>query len=201
MDNNRYSIFRADAMRRYVSSREEAVLPRWVSPRTFLYLWFLLGLLLVSSLVAWFAKVPVYASGSAIVVRSRGKSQSNRDHLVVAIFFPAQNRPRLQVNQRVVLNLEGMQDAQNKHNFSRSILAVEPAILSPDEAQKQFDFAAGTALTIAQPVVVAIAPLEPLPQGLPTSAYLGSIGKAEVVVGSQRTLSLLPLIGPLIQND
>jgi hypothetical protein len=201
MDSKHHSIFRTDAIRRYVASREEAVLPRWVSPRTFLYLWFLLGLLLVSSLAAWFAKVPVYVSGSAIVVRSRGESQGDLDHLVVAIFFPAQNRPRLQVDQRVVLHFEGIQDAPNNHNFSRSILAVEPAILSPDAAQKRFDLSSGTASTITQPVVVAIASLEPSPKSLPASVYLGSVGKAEVVVGSQRILSLFPLIGSLIQND
>jgi len=51
-DANRW-IFRADAVRRYTQSREESVLPRFVSPRTFTYLWILLGLLGVSGFVAW----------------------------------------------------------------------------------------------------------------------------------------------------
>jgi hypothetical protein len=42
------SIFRAEAVRRYIQNHEEAVLPRLICPRTFLYLWILLGLLLAA---------------------------------------------------------------------------------------------------------------------------------------------------------
>jgi hypothetical protein len=57
-DTNR-SIFRADAVRRYMQGREKAVLPQLPSPSTFLFLWILLGLLLASGLVAWFTQAPL----------------------------------------------------------------------------------------------------------------------------------------------
>lgn len=100
------SIFREEAIRRYVESKEKAVLPRLVSPQTFAYLWFLLGLLSVSSLVAWFTRVPVYTSGSAVVVRLNDqlndKTHSSDTEIVVAAFFPPQHLSSLQTAKKTV---------------------------------------------------------------------------------------------------
>lgn len=53
------SIFRTDAIRRYAQDQSKAILPRFVCPRTFLYLWILLGLLLlVATYVVWVARGP-----------------------------------------------------------------------------------------------------------------------------------------------
>ncbi|WP_431631573.1 hypothetical protein [Alkalinema pantanalense] len=54
------SIFREEAVRRYVAGQESTVLPRLVSPRTFAYLWMLLGVLGMSSTIAWLTKIPAY---------------------------------------------------------------------------------------------------------------------------------------------
>lgn len=53
------SIFREEAVRRYVESQEKSVLPRLLSPKTFLYLWSLVGLLAASSIIIWLAIKPV----------------------------------------------------------------------------------------------------------------------------------------------
>lgn len=59
MKNNR-PIFRADAVRRYIEGQQRAVLPRFVCPRTFLYLWILLALLLLAGgLMTWFTHGPL----------------------------------------------------------------------------------------------------------------------------------------------
>lgn len=56
---NNHPIFRADAVRRYLEGQHRAVLPRLVCPRTFLYLWILLALLLLAGgLMTWFASGP-----------------------------------------------------------------------------------------------------------------------------------------------
>jgi hypothetical protein len=50
-------IFRPDAVRRYIENQQKAVLPRCMGPHTFLYLWTLLGLLvLAGSLVTWLTR-------------------------------------------------------------------------------------------------------------------------------------------------
>jgi hypothetical protein len=46
-------------VRRYVESQEKFVLPRLISPKTFFYLWALVGLLAASSVITWLAIKPV----------------------------------------------------------------------------------------------------------------------------------------------
>lgn len=183
-------IFRDDAVRRYIESREKSVLPRLLSPQTFLYLWSLLGLLAASSFIAWFAKIPIYASGSAVVTRWQSKAEGIGEDPVVVAFLPPQHVTRLRTNQKLFLKFDGV-----GVRFSRTILIVEPAIRSPDSIQNALSPSAAQA--IAQPVAVVIARWEPVPTDLPASVYLGSLGRAEVEIGSQRAISLLPIIGQL----
>jgi hypothetical protein len=72
------SIFRVDAVRRYAQGREVAVLPRFVSPPTWICLWILLGLLMAGGLVAWQC-CRLCASGAVrgaqCAVRGQGRRQ------------------------------------------------------------------------------------------------------------------------------
>lgn len=191
----RRSIFREDAVRRYVAAQEKTVLPQLVSPRTFTYLWVLLSVLGASSAIAWFTRIPVYTSGSAVVVRWRDKPESPH-RIVVAAFLPPQSLSRLQTVQTVVLRLDGLGVSGTSHNEGRRpILEVQPNVLSPDAIQQQFALNPGVAQQINQPAAIAIAPLEPIASGLPASAYLGSVGRVEAEVGTRRLISFLPLIG------
>lgn len=51
MKTENTQIFRADAVRRYVQQQQKAVLPRFLCPRTFVYMWILLVLLLMAGVV------------------------------------------------------------------------------------------------------------------------------------------------------
>jgi hypothetical protein len=185
------SIFRADAVRRYIEGREEAILPRFVSPRTFLFLWFLLGLFLASGFAAWLTEVPVYASGPAVLVDGRTGGLSHPDELVLVAFLPPQTLSHLRVGQALWLQRDSARE-----RFRQPILAVNPEISSPARAQKQFGLPPGAAQAITQPAAVAVARWQPLHEGLPSSAYIGSVYRADLEVGSRRVISLLPLVGP-----
>jgi hypothetical protein len=190
-DANRW-IFRADAVRRYTQSREESVLPRFVSPRTFTYLWILLGLLGVSGFVAWCVRVPVYASGLGVVVDRRGKTNDVRDDVVMVAFLRPENRSRLRVGQTLLVQLDPAGERTR-----RPIIAIEPKIVSPNAVQRRFALSAGAAHVVTQPSAVAIARFEPNSTNLPASTYVGSVYPVDVEVGSRRVLSLLPLIGQI----
>ncbi|OUL21113.1 hypothetical protein [Nostoc sp. 106C] len=183
MTNPPRSIFRKDAVRRYLEGREKSILPRLVSPRTFIYLWFLLGLLGMSSIIAWFTKVPMYASGKAIIVRS------SNQRIVVATFFEPQHLSSLRKTKKLFLNFA------DRGARTAAIITVQPEIFSPDTIQKRFAIA-----QITRPSAIAIAQLEPIDKNLPASAYLGSVGHAQAEVGSQRLISLLPLIGQFFEQ-
>lgn len=191
----RRSIFREVAIGHYVTGQEKTVLPQLVSPRIFAYLWVLLGMLGTSSAIAWFTKIPVYATGSAVVVRWRS-NPTLPNQIVVAAFLPPQSLSHLQTSEKVALQLEG----SGQNGEFRSILQVQPHILSPDAIQQQFALNPGVAQQINQPAAVVILPLEPLASGLPDSAYLGSVGQVKAEVGTRRLISFLPWIGSLISE-
>jgi hypothetical protein len=48
------SIFRAEALQRYIQNQEKVVLPHLVSPRAFVYLWVLASLIMVAGLILAF---------------------------------------------------------------------------------------------------------------------------------------------------
>jgi hypothetical protein len=196
MKDIKRSIFHESAVRHYVESKEKSVLPRLVSPQIFAYLWFLLGLLTVSSFIAWFTKVPMYASGTATVVRLNNRG------IVVAAFFEPQHLPSLRKTQKLFLNFDAKSDVYDglRLRLSRAMIAVEPEILSPDAIQKRFALNSQIVQDITGPSAVAIAQLEPIPKNLSASAYLGSVGDIKAEVGSQRIISLLPLIGQFFEQ-
>jgi hypothetical protein len=189
-------IFREDAVQHYIQRREASVLPRFVSPPTFLCLWAMLGLLVTSGLVAWITPVPVFASGAAVVVAARGKALAGRDEVMVVAFLPSEHLSCLRVGQRLLL--KGDSGGQP---ISAPVVAVAPAVRSPEAAQKEFGLTAGAALAIRRPSAVAIARWTPIRGSLadgplpPASAYSGTLYRADIQVGARRLISFLPLVG------
>lgn len=179
-----------------MAGREESVLPRFVSPHIWLYLWILLGLLAAAGTTIWFTQVPVYVAGPAIVIEQQDIPRSGGDTLVLAAFLPPETHARLQIGQPLFLHAGRGAGS----SLTAPIIAVEPAIVSPAEARQRFDLDAGAASTITRPAAVAMAHLAPLETGRPPSSYLGSLFSVEVEIGSRRLLSLLPLIGPALEH-
>src|SRR5262245_45913348 len=98
-------IFRAEAVQRYWQRRDKVVLPRLASPATVRFLWIVLGLLIASGFIAWFAQVPVYASGLAVVVDGQGTNPSIPGEVLIVAFLPPQHRTRLSTGQPIFLRL------------------------------------------------------------------------------------------------
>jgi hypothetical protein len=184
------SIFRGDAVRRYAQSREQAVLPRFVSPPTFLCLWILLGLLAASGFVAGITPVPVYASGPAIMIHRQDRTLPPSHDMVVVAFLPPESLSHLRVGQRMFLTWSGTGE-----RFSRPVFTIEPKILSPGAARKRFALDAATARAITGPAAVAMARWESIPASPAAPAYAGSICRVDIEVGSCRVVSLLPRPG------
>lgn len=185
------SIFRADAMKWYLQAQEETVLPKNISPRTFLCLWILIGLLLLSLLLAWFATVPVYTSGPAIVADLGDTSQGIPNQIALVAFFPAEDHGRLRTGQTLLVHLDRVRECSKQ-----KIVAVEEDIHSPDMALNRFARGSNAALAIRRPVSVALAHFDP-PSTDPASTFIGSVYRADIEVGSQRVITLIPFIGKL----
>jgi hypothetical protein len=180
-----HTIFRPEALRRRGEARNQPTLPRFTTPFANVCLWLLIGLLAVGAVAAAAASVPVFASGSALVVP--GKQIGSTQPVVALAVLPASG-VRPQPGDRVSLRIGGVR-------FQRSVASVEPGVVSPAEAQTRFGLSADTAAMIGQPSVIAVVPIEPLPGTDPASDYMGSAGQINIRTGSQRLGSFLPIVG------
>ncbi len=184
--STRRSIYRNDAVLRYGRGREKSVLPRFVSPGIMTWLWIFLGLLMVSGLPVSLVRLPRFASGQGIFVKSLDPYFVNSGDLVIVALLPPESLSSLHVGQKLFVNLGGKSE-----RVSGSITSVEPGINSPEEVRKRFSLSGTTALAVTKPVAVAIAHVGRHSSGLPGSSYDGSIYQIDVELGSRRLISLL----------
>ena len=173
-----------------MQAKAQTVLPRFIAPPVPLCLWLLLSCLLTVSVLAWCTRVPVYRNGVATVVDSNFANEE----LIVA-FFPPESKSEMKAGQKLSLKLD-----PGGPPLVRTIASIEPGVLSPAEARRKFNLEKTAAQTYQFPAAVAIARLGKPNEALPTSAYEGAVVEAQVEVGSQRLLALLPLVGVFFRN-
>lgn len=177
------SIFRYRAVKHYLEGKEQEVLPRFISPRSFFVLWIVFMLLLGSVVVsAYLVQLPIYASGPAIVVEGKG---ADKGRIVVA-FLPPSHLEDLQEGSELLLRL-GPEDER----ISREVTDIETEVLSPSKANERFDLQDAERTSIEGPAAVAMAPVGNLPGELSRSSYEGGVYQAEVEVDTQRVISLV----------
>jgi hypothetical protein len=178
------SIFRQRAIDRYMQRRELHVILRLVSPRVFVFLWILLLLAVAAGMLVWTIQEPVIVQGRGIVVQSKAASRKNAHAIVVLLLFPPDQRAQLKVGQPVNIAI-----AATTISFHSTIQTIEAGVMSPAAIGSLIDPQRPPAQTIEGPAAVALAPVEPMSQ---VQTYLGSQCQAEVQVGSQSALALLP---------
>lgn len=59
MSDQPQSIFRPDAVRRYIAGKERSVLPRLITPTTFSWLWLMVALLLIAAVIVLSFALPL----------------------------------------------------------------------------------------------------------------------------------------------
>ena len=180
------TIFRTDAVQRYWQEREKIVLPFYLSPKSFLYYWVLLGLLTLVGGLVWTVTFPVYTSGLAVVTRYN-------DEIVLAIFTSPELTNPLQPNQQLLI-----QSFEKNETWWATVTDVQPEVLSPQMLQERF---ANVGTLVTEPAVVTVAEFTPPDERLPPLVYAGSHYTAQIETGSQRIISLMPLIGEFFSQD
>lgn len=181
MPTPRRSIFREQALQRYRRGRDKDVLPRFAAPPVFLGLWIVLSLCLVAGWLAWNIRVPVYVAGSGVVAFS-GEVQA-------VVFISANQQQSVHPGEPVQVQI-----GATGPRLLRTITAVAPTLLSPEEARQDYHLDGTLAFLITAPSIVIVVALGP---GIPVSAYAGSIVSAQVQVGDMSLLSFVPIVGHL----
>jgi hypothetical protein len=182
----RRSIFRSEALEHYIQNREKNILPRITTPPVFLCMWILLGLCITAIAVACLGQVPVYVSGSGIVLEPDAIQKTQQNHgITVLVFLPASSVHPLWVSVGAPARLRVGVSSQT---VSSTIYRVEPGTLSPSDAQKRFGFGNRVSQIIPGPSIVVFIQLGAT---FPSQIYAGSIVNAQVQIGTTRVLSML----------
>jgi hypothetical protein len=182
-------IFRDNAVKHYMQSKDKDTLPRFISLPMALFLWILLGLLLVLALLAWYQQIPTYVSGHGIALRANYvPSSASHDKAVAVAFFAVDQANQLHIGQSVLVSF-----ASSTQSLTGRLLRVDP-IVSPTVALQRYGLGSDGASLITQPSVAAIIKLNNTSPAL----YVGNILTVNVQVGSCRIISLLPGIGRLL---
>jgi hypothetical protein len=182
-------IFRAEALSHYMERNQKSALPKLVSPRIFLFFWMLLGLSLTGGALTWFAQIPIYASGVAVIVDVETTRADKPSETVALIFLPPETLPRLKLGQPVFFKIG---DADTR--LSRPIREIEPEPLTPNAINQRFALGVGAASKINDARALVIVPIEPVPATRPASTYVGSFYDAQVEIESRRIVQLLPWV-------
>lgn len=192
MKSSQRAIFRPEAVQRYTEARERSVLPVFISPQIMVAFWALVALLIFGGAVLWFAKTPVYASGSAIVA-TIGNDSANlvnvEEGTVLLVLLPDEAKPALGQSKTVLVQV----DASGKP-LEREIIAFEKDASRVKGVLQELGLDIHPAVAQAQPAALAVA----RPENMPAADSLGAVFRAEMEVGSQRIASLLPFMDQIL---
>ena len=178
------SIFRKRALDKYMQRQELHVILRLVSPRMFLFLWALLLLAFGAGALVWSIQEPVTIQGKGVVVQPKAANGKTGKAIVVLIIIPPDQQANLKVGQPVSINISSA-----NITFNSTIQTVEDGVMSPAAITTQLNLPIPLAQTLSGPSVVALAQVEPMSLA---QTYLGSQCQAQVQIGTQSALSVLP---------
>lgn len=211
-------LFRSNAMKHYMQGREKHTVPRFISLPIMILLWALLALFLASGAFVWSEQVPTYVTTQGIVVvesatQSSGKPVSATGKQVpvtgksvpvrgksvpvtgetilptamAVLFFPPAQVHNFHIGTPIHLHV-----GSSNRQLSDQVTGIEPSAMSPAVLRSRFHLE-NYPLSITQPVAVVMVKLDPAF----ATAYAGSTLTADVQVGSQSLISLLPGVGSL----
>lgn len=185
-NNPKRSIFRSKTMQNYVQNREKSVLPRVVAPRIFFLCWLILTFLMVAGIAIWLGKVPLYITGSGVIL-GQNTSNTQNEQATAVIILPSSSSARLRAGMPVQVKI-----GQDGPTLNRNIATISQAVLSPSDVRQQYG------LTVAEPSLLVTIGLGP---AISQQVYAGSVVQVQIQVGSQSLLSLFPVIGTLLKDQ
>jgi hypothetical protein len=178
------SIFRKRALDKYMQRQEAHVVLRLVSPRMFVFLWALLLLSVGAGALVWSIQQPIIIQGKGVVVQPKTANGKIGKAIVVLITIPPDQQANVKVGQPVSINI-----ATANITFNSTIQTIENGVMSPAAITTQLNLPIPLTQTLSGPSIVALAPVEPMSLA---QTYLGSQCQAQVQIGTQSALSVLP---------
>ena len=191
MLSTKRSIFREEALQYYKQRSSRDVLPRYISPPVFLAFWIFILLGMGLLLVAWNIRLPVYQSGTAVIINARQTPyQGQGTDMLALVFFSPTQAKTIHQGMPIQLLLNSSQPLEER------LTTVTTVPLSPQEIRDTYHLDTHLSLFVAQPSLVGIVLLAQK-AALP-SVYAGTLLAAQVPVGTLSLLAMVPIIGPVL---
>jgi hypothetical protein len=178
-----HPIFREKVIKEYMQKQEKDILLHFISPYLFIFSYILLCFLLLTGLWTLWREVPIFISGSGVVL-SEGPAHTSSNHtMAIVLFLPAKYASQIHVGAYTQLEV-----GPARQQLTGTITHIETGIISPTEARKRYILKSTVAQAITQPslVVTIIPTVKSMPH-----MYAGDLVGAQVQIGSQRMFSLL----------
>ncbi|MGH2509288.1 MAG: hypothetical protein ACRDHZ_18055 [Ktedonobacteraceae bacterium] len=179
------SIFRENAIKKYRQRQEQGVLLRIASPPAWVLLWATFLLLLGAGGLAWSIEVPISVQAQGVVLEQGATGQTSSEVIAVLFFLPNQ-LTNLHTGQSATVSIGSN---SNVMNIVGSVGQVETTLVSPNELRSRYHLQGGLAQIIAGPSVPVTIVIS---SAASAQIYVGSLCHAQIQIGSQRVLSLLP---------
>jgi hypothetical protein len=177
------SIFRENAIKKYLQKQEQGILLRVASPPIVLLFWVASLFLLGAGGLAWSIQIPVLVQGQGLILE-QGAAGQVEGNVVATLFLSPGDQASLHVGQSVSVIVSST--ASDLHG---TIENIETSVISPDEARSRFNLQGGLAQVITGPSITVTVSLG---SAASMHIYTGSLCAAQIQVGSRSVLSLLP---------
>jgi hypothetical protein len=145
--------------------------------------WIVLFLLFGALGFAWSIKVPVSIQGHGVMIE-QGSAGQTGDEVVAILFFPPGQLVGLHAGQPATVSI-----SSTAISMAGTVDQVGTALISPDEARSRYNLQGVLAQVITGPSLVVAISIRP---AVSAQIYAGSVCEAQIQIGSQRVLSLLP---------
>lgn len=193
---NGRSIYRRKTFSSYINEEQRLVLPKFVSPRTFLFLWILLGLLVAIGVLVCLIKIPLYTSGRGVVfVSSTTTSAPDNPECIVA-FFPPDALLFLQIGRNMSVKF-----SERRQWFSLKIAAVEAKVLESSEMHQVYGLKTGKNFLSGPVAMVSNCANENQAIFSPPNVPLAKKIEAKVEIGSRRLITFFPFWDRFFYNQ
>lgn len=186
MSASNNTIFRKSAVQKYIQGRDKTVLPRFVTPPTFLLLWCLLSIFTSAWLIAWMGQIPLYATGIGVVLPPSTATGHTNDRAVAIVFVPYTSSLHLQSGQQAQVQLGTISSP-----ITGTIERVNSQLLSPNAVRQSYG------LAMPAPSVAVLVALD---SHLSGHLYAGTPVQAQIQVGTSRLLSFFPGFATLLKE-
>jgi hypothetical protein len=180
------SIFRSKAVQHYLQSRDKTILPLFIAPPVFTLYWLLLGIFLMSGLIAWFGQVPLYVSGPGLISAQSTSVNQQSVQVTALIFLPSSSSLRPPPGSSALI-----QAGTTGPQLNGIVDMIKPGVFSPSEVQKQYAFEVFTPV-----IVVRVKSTVQTASNL----YAGAPVSAQIQVGTQRLIALFPVLNILLKD-